>query len=84
MIVLFTLFSYNPRHYYENNPELKQCIDEIASGFFSPEDPGLFRDIANSLLNNDRSASLPVASVCICCLDVFLGEALSKNFFRQR
>lgn len=46
--------SYNPRHYYDNNAELKQCIDEIASGFFSPEDPGLFRDIANTLLNNDK------------------------------
>jgi starch phosphorylase len=45
---------YNPREYYDKNPELKQCIDEIASGFFSPEDPGMFRDIANSLLNNDK------------------------------
>jgi starch phosphorylase len=45
---------YNPREYYEKNPELKLCIDEIASGFFSPEDPGMFRDIANSLLNNDK------------------------------
>lgn len=45
---------YNPREYYEKNAELKQCIDEIASGFFSPEDPHLFRDIANSLLNDDR------------------------------
>jgi starch phosphorylase len=48
------LFRYNPREYYEKNPELKQCIDEIASGFFSPEDPQLFRDLANSLLNHDR------------------------------
>jgi starch phosphorylase len=45
---------YNPRDYYEKNPELKQCIDSIASGFFSPEDPGLFRDLANSLLYNDK------------------------------
>jgi len=57
------VFSYNPRQYYESNAELKQCIDEIASGFFSPEDPGLFRDIANALLNNDRSVS-PPASAC--------------------
>jgi len=35
--------------------ELKQCIDEIASGFFSPEDPALFRDMASNLLNHDRS-----------------------------
>jgi len=53
-VVLSILSRYNPRHYYENNAELKQCIDEIASGFFSPEDPGLFRDIANSLLYNDK------------------------------
>jgi starch phosphorylase len=45
---------YNPREYYEKNPELKQSIDAIASGYFSPEDPGLFREIANSLLNNDK------------------------------
>lgn len=44
---------YNPREYYEKNAELKQCIDEIASGFFSPEDPQLFRELANSLLNHD-------------------------------
>jgi starch phosphorylase len=51
---MFAVFRYNPREYYEKNAELKQCIDEIASGFFSPEDPQLFRDLANSLLNHDR------------------------------
>lgn len=45
---------YNAREFYEKNAELKQCIDEIASGFFSPEDPSLFRDLANSLLNHDK------------------------------
>jgi len=45
---------YNPREYYEKNAELKQCIDAIASGYFCPEDPGLFRDLANSLLNHDK------------------------------
>ncbi len=47
-------FSYNARDYYEKNPELKQCIDQIAGGYFSPEDPNLFKDIANSLLYHDR------------------------------
>jgi starch phosphorylase len=45
---------YNPREYYEKIPELKQCIDAIASGYFSPEDPGLFRELANSLLDHDK------------------------------
>ena len=68
------LFRYNPRHYYENNAELKQCIDEIASGFFSPEDPGLFRDIANSLLNNDRLVT--TFSVAFSCLHGLLERPL--------
>lgn len=54
------MFSYNPRDYYEKNMELKQCIDEIASGFFSPEDPALFRDLASALLNHDRYTHLAV------------------------
>jgi Carbohydrate phosphorylase len=52
------LFSYNPREYYEKNAELRQCIDQIAGGFFSPEDPNLFRDIIHSLLSQDRSVFL--------------------------
>ena len=35
-------------------PELKQAIDQIASGYFSPEDPNMFKDIANMLINHDR------------------------------
>jgi starch phosphorylase len=58
---------YNPREYYEKNAELKQCIDEIASGFFSPEDPGMFRDIANSLLNNDKYMLLADYDAYIKC-----------------
>jgi len=45
---------YNPRSYYERVPELRQCIDMIASGYFSPEDPNLFRHIVSTLLDNDR------------------------------
>jgi len=45
---------YNAHDYYDKNPELKQCLDQIAGGFFSPEDPSLFKDIANTLLHSDR------------------------------
>lgn len=43
---------YNPRDWYTGNPELKQVIDMISSGFFSPEAPDLFQPIVDSLLNN--------------------------------
>jgi len=42
---------YNPQKVYENDEELKQVIDQIHEGFFSPEDPELFHPITNALLN---------------------------------
>jgi len=42
---------YNPREYYNRNRELKQVLDMIAEGYFSPEDPGLFRPVVDALLN---------------------------------
>lgn len=45
---------YNPRYYYEQNPELKQAIDQIANGFFSPGQPDLFHPLVSSLLDYDR------------------------------
>jgi len=54
--VLKTRFSgYNPRHFYETNPELKKAIDMINSGFFSPGEPDLFKPIMDTILaHNDH------------------------------
>ncbi|MDQ4079002.1 MAG: glycogen/starch/alpha-glucan phosphorylase [Chloroflexota bacterium] len=45
---------YDPRAYYERDPELKLAIDRIASGFFSEGDPALFQPLVDSLLNRDE------------------------------
>lgn len=45
---------YNPRAYYEKDDDLRRVIDLIASGFFSPYRPDLFKHIADKLLNNDN------------------------------
>ncbi|MCM1129509.1 MAG: glycogen/starch/alpha-glucan phosphorylase [Alistipes senegalensis] len=42
---------YQPRDIYERNPELKMALDQIRDGFFSPNDPGRFRAIYDSLIN---------------------------------
>jgi starch phosphorylase len=44
---------YRPRHYYESNPRLRRVLDELASGRFSPNEPGLFTWIRDSLLEHD-------------------------------
>ena len=40
---------YNPWDYYHANAELKQTLDMIASGYFSPEQADRFKPIVNNL-----------------------------------
>ena len=42
---------YNPRSYYDGDAELRQALDSIDRGDFSPEDPYLFSPIMESLLH---------------------------------
>lgn len=41
---------YDPRRFYQSNPELKRVIDMVHDGYFSPEDPDLFKPITDGLL----------------------------------
>jgi len=45
---------YRPLDYYHANPALKQAIDLIREGFFSPDQPGLFQPLMDLLLYEDR------------------------------
>lgn len=45
---------YNPRDYYNANRELKEVIDRIGSGDFSPTERHLFQPIVDSLLYQDQ------------------------------
>jgi starch phosphorylase len=39
---------------YEQSPELREVVDLISSGFFSPDDRGLFRPLVDTLLGRDE------------------------------
>jgi glycogen phosphorylase len=41
---------YQPMQHYKDNPALKEALDQIDSGFFSPDDKARYHDIYNSLL----------------------------------
>ncbi|MDB4941410.1 MAG: hypothetical protein JWP97_944 [Labilithrix sp.] len=45
---------YDPRAVYAKNESLKEVIDLIASGFFSSEDPEIFKPLTDSLLDHDE------------------------------
>ncbi|MGE5027561.1 MAG: glycogen/starch/alpha-glucan phosphorylase, partial [Betaproteobacteria bacterium] len=40
---------YNPWDYYHGNEELRQVLEMIGSGFFSPDEPGRFRPVVDAL-----------------------------------
>ncbi len=42
---------YNPRKYYEEDAELHQVLTQLASGVFSPQDPGRYRNLFDLLVN---------------------------------
>jgi len=44
---------YRPRDYYEGNGELREVLDMISSGFFSPNAPGRYQGLVQDLLNTD-------------------------------
>jgi glycogen phosphorylase len=41
---------YQPMRSYENTPPLKAVLDAIAAGVFSPDEPGRYRGLVDSLL----------------------------------
>lgn len=45
---------YRPRDYFDADPELKEALDLIASGYFSHNNPGLFRPLVDTLLDQDK------------------------------
>ncbi|CAK6953837.1 glycogen phosphorylase%2C muscle form [Scomber scombrus] len=45
---------YNAESYYNRLPELKQAMDQISGGYFSPKQPDLFKEIVNMLMHHDR------------------------------
>ncbi|MCX5962790.1 MAG: glycogen/starch/alpha-glucan phosphorylase [Cyanobacteria bacterium] len=60
---------YNPRDYYNSNPELKLVLDRISSGVFSHGDCTLFQPIVDNLLNQDPYLLLADYQSYIDCQD---------------
>jgi starch phosphorylase len=60
---------YRPRSIYEGNPALREVLDMIASGVFSPREPDLFRPLIDSLMHQDRFMLLADYQSYVDCQD---------------
>lgn len=45
---------YNPMEIYKRNVNLKQCLDQISNGYFSPSNLDEFKDLVDRLLTEDK------------------------------
>ncbi len=46
---------YNPMDIFNNDQDIRRVLMQLINGFYSPQDPELFRPIYNSLLNTQNS-----------------------------
>lgn len=44
---------YNPREIFNNDKDIRTVLTQLQNGFYSPENPGLFRELYNSLLDSN-------------------------------
>ena len=50
--------NYNPRDVYNNNQDVRQVLIQLVNGFYSPENPELFRALYDALLEKDTYFTL--------------------------
>jgi len=60
---------YQPRSWYEENPHLREAMDQIAEGVYSNGDRDLFRPLVDNLLNHDAYLVLADYQSYIECQD---------------
>ena len=47
---------YNPEEIFNTDQDIRRVLMQLINGYYSPQDPELFRDIYNSLLNTKNSS----------------------------
>jgi glycogen phosphorylase len=70
---------YKPSSYYSRNPDLKQAIDAIASGYFSFGDTSAFQSLGNWLFTQDSSLVLADYEAYMDCQ-----ERVSQHYQDQK
>ena len=60
---------YQPWDYYDSDAELREVINQINDGFFSPGEPHLFHPLVNSLLQRDDYMLLADYRAYVDCQD---------------
>jgi glycogen phosphorylase len=57
-ITLFKNYGYDPNNYYKHYPEIRQAIDALLTGYFTPENPRLCQVLIDQLFGTDEQMVL--------------------------
>lgn len=74
---------YSPVGYYHGNPQLKEVIDLIGSGFFSHGDRELFKPLVDSLMFDDPYLLFADYQSYIDCQDLVSKTFLNKSLWTR-
>ena len=66
-IALFKEYGYDPYNYYKHYPEIRQAIDRLLSGYFTPEHPTLCQSLIDTLFGTDDRMILADYIFYIAC-----------------
>jgi glycogen phosphorylase len=76
---------FDPRNIYRNNQEVKEALDQIGNGFFSPEMPELFQPITDYfLMHNDPYMILADIEAYLQCHDKVAKEFQNVESWTQK
>ena len=66
-ITLFKEYGYDPYNYYKHYPEIRQAIDCLLTGYFTPEHPTLCQSLIDTLFGTDDQMILADYIFYIAC-----------------
>jgi glycogen phosphorylase len=77
-ITLFKEYGYDPYNYYKHYPEIRQAIDCLFTGYFTPEHPKLCQSLIDTLFGTDEQMILADYIFYITC------QARVSDTYRQQ
>jgi glycogen phosphorylase len=77
-ISLFKKYGYDPYNYYKHYPEIRQAIDCLLTGYFTPEQPSLCQSLIDTLFGADEQMILADYIFYIAC------QARVSDTYRQQ
>jgi glycogen phosphorylase len=69
-IALFKEYGYDPYNYYKHYPQIRQAIDWLLSGHFTPDLPGLCKSIVDKLMGTDEHMVLADYIFYLACQSI--------------